>query len=95
MEILHKFHNSLLSRVELQLELLYKNATPSLAEVKKMISDKLKVSEDVIVIKKIDNIFGSGRAIVSAYVYDNQETIAKFEPKPKVKKVKEETPAKQ
>ncbi len=95
MEILHKFYNSLLSRTELQLELKYNNATPSLSDVRKMVSDKLKSSEDVIVIKKVGNIFGSGKAIVSAYVYDNQETMAKFEPKPKVKKVKEETPAKQ
>lgn len=89
MEVLYKFHNSLLSRTELQLELIYKNATPSLTEVKKMVSEKLKISEDVILIKKIGNIFGSGRAIVSAYVYDNKESMDKIEPKPKIKKTQE------
>ena len=92
MEILHKFHNALLSRTELQLDLPYKSATPSSIDVRKTVAEKLKSSEDLVVVKKIGNIFGSRKALVTAYVYDNQESLDKFEPKPKVKKVKEEAP---
>lgn len=91
MEILHKFHNALLSRTELQLDLPYQNATPSTAEVKKMVADKLKASEDLVVIKKIANIFGTKKALVAAYIYDSKESFDKFEPKPKAKKAQEVT----
>lgn len=86
MEILHKFHNALLSRTELQLDLLYQSATPSTSDVKKAVADKLKASEELVIIKKIANIFGKRKASVTAYVYDSKDALDRFEPKPKAKK---------
>ena len=86
MEILHKVHNVLLSRTELQIDLPYQVTTPSVADVRKQIADKMKVGEDVVVVNKIGNRFGHKHAVVTACIYDSKEMHDKIEPKPKVKK---------
>ena len=86
MEILNKTYNQLLSRVEVQFDLSFPAATPSLADVKKLVAEKMKTAEELVVVQKIATQFGLRKAKVSAYIYDSKEAHDKIEPKPKVKK---------
>ena len=86
MEILKKHHNALLSRTELQVDLPFEKATPSVADVRKMIASHMKSAEDVIVIDRIATIFGHRKALVSASIYDSKESLDKIAKKPKKKK---------
>ncbi|MBI2546731.1 hypothetical protein HYV81_06145 [Candidatus Woesearchaeota archaeon] len=95
MEITSKKHNRLLSRTEVQVNLPYPAATPSLPDVKKTVAHLTKSAEDVIIIRRVANRYGEKSALVTAYVYDSKEAMDKIEPKPRQKKVdaKAETPA--
>ena len=47
-----------------------------------------KSKEECTIVKKIDTVFGSRSAIVTAFVYDSPETMTRVEPKKKEKKQK-------
>lgn len=59
--------------------------TPSNAQVKEAIASKLNKPTELVVIKSIYPQFGKQESTISAFVYDNEEALKKFEPKPKAK----------
>ena len=87
LNVLGQKDNILLSRKEVTAELSFFGAkTPSKEEVKKKLSEKLKVSENLIVVKSIDGKFGSPTAKVLAYSYLSEGDLKRIEPKEKKKK---------
>ena len=91
LKIISQKDEPLLSRKRVIAEVIYDNKTPSNAEVKKMISAEMKVSEELIVIEKIQTLYGKRSAKTIAYAYLNKEDMAKIV-KVKVKKDKKEAP---
>lgn len=89
LKITNQKENVLLQRKDITAHVAFDKATPSNADVVKALATKLSVSEDVIVMKKIDGGFGKHIATISAYVYDTKEQKLKIEPKIKVKKAAE------
>ena len=81
LEIKEKKDNVLLSRTELYGKLAFEKATPSNDEVKKAIASKLSASENLVVIKKISTKFGARSADLCAYVYKDESTLKRVEPK--------------
>lgn len=55
-------------------------------ETKKLLAEKTKKPVELIVIKRANPEFGKKEAKVEAYIYNSEEIMKKFEPKPKVKK---------
>lgn len=88
MKITEKKEEAPLSRVKLTGEIAFESVTPSYEEVRKKISSSLNCDEKLIVIKNIYTKFGMKKASLFAYVYKNEESMKKIEPKPKVKKAK-------
>lgn len=86
--IISEKHNALLNRTELVLDLSFADKTPSNIEVQKQIAELKKVSENLVVVKQIQGIYGERRAKVTALVYDDEKSLKEIEPKPKVKKEK-------
>jgi len=85
--------NPLLLREEIEI-VINSPTTPSKIEAKDAIASKLNKSQEVIVIKKIHQKFGTEDTEVYAYVYNSKESLEKIEPKPKAKKAAaEEAPA--
>ena len=80
-----KEKNPLLEREEIK-AILKSNITPSNAQVKEIIASKLNKPAEVIVIKGIYPKFGKQESDVRAFVYNSEEALKKFEPKPKAKK---------
>ena len=78
--IKEKKENSLLSRIELSIEIKhFGTANPSYANIAKEIANQLKTKEDLIVIKHVYPAFGEGKSDVTAYVYKNKEALEKTE----------------
>jgi len=83
LSIIKKEHNALIGREEI---LVVVKPQVSYDETKKLISEKFSKPIGVIVIKRANPEFGKKEAKVEAYIYDSEEVMKKFEPKPKVKK---------
>ena len=92
-KITEKKEEGPLSRVKLTGEITFESVTPSYVDVKKKISSSLNYDEKLIVIKNIYTKFGLKKASLSAYVYKNEVSMKKIEPKPKEKKAKAEKSA--
>jgi len=80
-----KEKNPLLEREEIK-AILKSNITPSNAQVKEVIASKLDKPVGLVVIKGIYPKFGKQESDVRAFVYNSEEALKKFEPKPKAKK---------
>lgn len=87
LEIKEKKENALLSRLEVVGELFYSGPTPSKSEIKKVIADKLKVDENLVVVKYIYPYFGLRGAKVEAFWYYNKKALQSME---KVREKKKE-----
>jgi small subunit ribosomal protein S24e len=66
--------NPLLSRKEVDflVETKSKTKTPSRVDVKKSIADKMKISEDIVFIKKMRTLTGSNITVGIANIYDTR-----------------------
>lgn len=85
MNITTDVKNALLHRRELTL--LYPSASnPGYAVVRKAVAETMGSADDVVVIKRLTNSYGSSQFLVEAFVYDSAEARQKFEPRPKAKK---------
>lgn len=74
--------NKVIGRRELTIKLFHiGTGTPSRNDVKKALSELLKVNEDLIVIRKIFTNYGAGISTTKIHVYHNKETLEKYEPK--------------
>jgi len=81
--IIKEDNNKLIGRDEITAIL---KPQTSYDNAKKLLSEKLKKPQELIVIKRINPVFGKKEAKIEAYVYSSEESMKKFEPKPKVKK---------
>jgi len=93
MQIKKKKKNVLLSRDEYLISLPFSGPTPKKDDAKKKISEGLKVSPELVVVKHIYTSFGKQEAEISAYVYESVDILKKVEPvKKEVKKETKEKP---
>ena len=83
--IINKKENPLFKRKEVEVG-IYAKVTPSNNEIEKLISEKFKVQEKSIKVKKISSKFGSNNFVVSANIYDSSEDKDKIEQKSKKEK---------
>ena len=69
--------NKLLKRKEIVVEISNDGATISKQEIKSQLAKKLKADEKLIIINRIDSHFGSTLSSITAYLYEDEETIKK------------------
>lgn len=79
-------------RYELRVKIEDVATTPSNDYVKKAIAKAINKPEEVIVVKKILQEFGKREAEALVFVYNSIESLKKFEPKKKEKKIQEAKP---
>ena len=80
-------NNVLLKRKEIRF-VVKEQSNPGFEKVKSILVEKLKVSPEVVAIKKIKNNFGTHEFVVKAFVYNSEKDRLKIEPKVKEKKAK-------
>lgn len=66
--------------------------TPSNKQVQEELAKKLNKKSELIIIKHIYPKFGSHENNIIAYIYDNEESLKKFEKKKEKKKEEQEKP---
>lgn len=86
--ITDKKEEPLLSRTAVKATLEFEKATPSYQEVSPLLASQLKADEKLLAIKHIYNHFGSKRADIIAYIYNDETKKQLIEPKIKQKKEK-------
>jgi len=79
MKVLEKKESPLLNREEYLLSLEFDGATPKKEELKKKFVEFLKVKEDCLIIKKVQQESGRTRVKVKVYVYKGGEDLNKIE----------------
>jgi ribosomal protein S24E len=87
MEIIHEKKNPFMERTELMIEIEHEGkATPSRAEIQKMVAGEIKKREDNIEIKNIFSEHGMAKSKVKVFAWDKKKVMLK---KKKNKKTKE------
>jgi len=93
LKILDQKKYPLLHREEYKLKIDFSKTTPSGSEIKEKVVGLVKISEDRVVVKCINQEFGSNSAKVLVYVYDNlmvKDSIEVIKNKKYKKKLEEE-----
>jgi ribosomal protein S24E len=85
MKLVKEIENELLKRKEVIVSAEY-DSNPGYQKIMKEILGKFKVEEEVVVIKKLENRFGSKEFLAAAFIYENIKDKERIEPKKKVKK---------
>lgn len=94
MKIVHKTHNPLLGRTQIEAEYEHvQQPTPKKDEVKKKIVDALQAEESRVAVKRVFPAYGGGKSRVIAVAYDTQEGFDAIEKIKKKAKKKEEKAA--
>lgn len=75
--ITKEFDNKLLKRKEVVAEIETQSTTTSRKEAKEQLAKKLKADEKLMIIENITSHFGSKLTTVTAFVYDDEETLKK------------------
>ncbi|MBN1175545.1 30S ribosomal protein S24e [Candidatus Woesearchaeota archaeon] len=84
--------NPLLSRKEIVAKINFEGNTPNRKDVQVELAKKAKIDEKLLIIKKIDTLFGETSANITAYAYENEEVMKRNERKNLVEKHKGHEP---
>ena len=90
LHLLNQKEEKLFSRKEVNFRVDFERVTPSKEELKKQISEHLKLDPELVKIEKADQKFGERSADVSVLVYNDKEIMKKIEVRNKKAKKKEE-----
>jgi ribosomal protein S24E len=74
-EVLKKSNEPLMHRTYFEAKVVFSGKTPSRIDMIKDLCHKLSSKETLTVIRKITTDYGSERAILNGYVYDNDKTM--------------------
>ena len=88
MQILDQREEKLLQRKKVLFKVDFEKTTPKKEDLKKQISEKLKVDPELVVVEKIHQGFGTRTAEVHALIYSDKNLMKKIEVRNK--KVKKE-----
>ncbi len=88
LRILKNNENKLLARNEVNFEIKYEKAPPTRLQALELLARQLKVGENLVIIKKLSNVFGLRKILGNANVYSNANDLAKTEPKHLINRIK-------
>lgn len=86
LKIIKERDTPLLSRKRATLEVVFKGATPTRAEIREAIAAKLKADKELTVVKHIYTRYGVEKAKVIAHIYSSKDDMKRFEEKGTLKK---------
>lgn len=80
-EVLKQDKEPLMKRLHFEAKIVFQGKTPSRIDMMKDLCKKLLSKENLTVIRKIKNDYGSERAIINGYVYEDEATMKNTENK--------------
>ncbi len=87
-KVIKKEESKLFPRVEVLLQIEFAGPIPPREEVRKEVSKKLGVNENLVVIDEIKGVYGERVCKVSARVYTDEKSIKELEPEHLIKRNK-------
>lgn len=81
MKISNKAERPLLARTVVTGLISFDAATPSRLEIRKKISEAMKVDEGLVTVTNINTSFGSKSAKITAHIYSKKEDLDNYESK--------------
>ena len=86
LKVTQKKNEPQLSRIRIDFEISFDKATPSINDVRDVLSTQLAKDKNLVVVKRIYTEFGLRKAKGIAYLYENEEILKRFEAKKEKKK---------
>ena len=80
-EITKKENEPIMKRVYFEGKIVFQGKTPSRIDIKKDVCHKLGSKDNMTVIRKIITDYGSERASLSGYIYEDENNLKKLENK--------------
>jgi small subunit ribosomal protein S24e len=80
-EVLKKSNEPLMHRTHYEAKLIFEGKTPSRTDIIKNLCQKLSSKENMTIIRKITTDYGSERAMLNGFIYDNEKTMDTLERK--------------
>jgi small subunit ribosomal protein S24e len=88
MKLISKKEDKLTKKTVYEFEMDYKGQkTPDRKAVLEMAAKELRIESNLMVIKKIDNVYGKNLAKVTIHAYNNRQDLEKNEPKHLIKRI--------
>ena len=81
LDIIKTKNEPLMKRTSFEAKMVFSGKTPSRLEICKDLAKKLGTKEELLSVKKINTNYGSERANINGYYYDDADTLAKLENK--------------
>ena len=78
-EVTKKNNEPLMHRSYFEARIVFEGKTPSRVELMKDLSHKLSSKPEMTVVRKITTDYGSERALLNGYVYDDEKILKKLE----------------
>jgi ribosomal protein S24E len=78
-EVLKKNHEPLMHRTYFEAKVVFEGKTPSRIDMIKNLCTKLSSKENMTMIRKINTDYGSERAIMNGYVYEDEKVMNQLE----------------
>ena len=78
-EILKKDHEPLMHRTRFEAKVVFEGKTPSRIDLMKGLCQKLSSKENMTLIRKITTDYGSERAVLVGYVYEDEKVMNALE----------------
>lgn len=78
-QITTKKEEPLMKRTSFEAKIVFEGKTPSRTDMRKHIADKLGAKEHMTIIRKIVTNYGSERAALSGFFYDDETIMKKLE----------------
>ncbi|MCD6547674.1 MAG: hypothetical protein J7K22_03935 [Nanoarchaeota archaeon] len=80
-KIISETENKVIPRKELNIEVDYEQAPPKRIEVRDALAEQLKKEKNLVIVKKLANVFGQRKMFGNVNVYEKDEDVKKYEPK--------------
>ncbi|MGV8169363.1 MAG: hypothetical protein ACP5N3_04875 [Candidatus Nanoarchaeia archaeon] len=83
----------LLPRKEVRVMVAFENATPNRKQLRKVVADKVKAKEELVIVRNVYTKYGSREAEVVAFVYETEEALKDLEYEKMINKNSDKKPA--
>jgi ribosomal protein S24E len=88
MKLINKKEDKLTKKIIYEFEIDYKNQkTPDRKTVLEMASKELRIEKNLMIIKKISNVYGKNFSKITIHAYKTRQDLEKNEPKYLIKRV--------
>ena len=77
-KIKEKIENQMINRIELRFEINYQQAPPTRLQVRESLAKELNVNPNLVVVRKMHDVFGLRRNVGTAHVYPDENALKKY-----------------